>query len=95
MQTLVEGEWKEYQGNVYRCPVHLIHEEDGRYSVIAASLPGVASFGNTEQDGLRNIQEALAAAISNYKEDHESIPWLEEPREPEPGMIVRWVIVHV
>ena len=93
MPTL-ESKWEECQGNVYRAPVYLLPEEDGGYSVEAATLPGVASQGDTEQEALDNITEALTGALAIYLE-RGKIPWLESSRDPQPDALTRWVIVHV
>jgi predicted RNase H-like HicB family nuclease len=91
-----DNEWKEYQGNAYRCPVYLIHEGEGEgYSAIAATLPGVASQGETADQALANIIEALAAAISTYRAEGMKIPWLSEPRPAAPEAETHWVAVHV
>jgi predicted RNase H-like HicB family nuclease len=93
---IIDHGWKEFSTNeAYRCPVYLISEERGDFSVIAANLPGVASQGDTEEEALENIKEALAAAISVYMESGTAIPWLATPREPDPRAKTRWVIVHV
>lgn len=91
---ILESPWEECQGNSYRAPVYLLPEEDGGYSVEAATLPGVASQGDTEQEALDNIKVALAGAIAIHLE-RGKIPWLESPRDPLPDAITRWVIVHV
>jgi predicted RNase H-like HicB family nuclease len=90
-----EGEWKEHHGTAFRCLVYLLPEEDGGFSVVAATLPGVASQGDTEKEALENITEALAAAISTYRADGVKIPWSETPRDPEPEAVSRWVFVYV
>jgi predicted RNase H-like HicB family nuclease len=88
--------WQEHHGNVFRLPVHLYPEEEvGGYSVIAPSLPGVVSQGETEPESLANITEALAAAISAYKAASRPIPWTDPAPEPDEGAIVRWVFVNV
>lgn len=62
-------------GEVYRCPVWLLPESDGRYSVLAATLLGCASQGDTEAEALANITEALQGCIEAYKADGGVIPW--------------------
>jgi predicted RNase H-like HicB family nuclease len=86
--------WEEYQDNVYRCPVYVLREEDGRRSAIAANLPGVASYGATEEEALQHVEEALAAAIATYTEGGGRVPWLATPRAAPPDSETRWVIVH-
>lgn len=77
-----------------RCSVYLLPEEDGGFSAIATDLPGVASQGETEEEALANIQEAYESAIRIYEQDRESVPWLSTPEKPEPGSILRSVLVH-
>lgn len=87
-------EWREPETTTYRCPVHLLPEDDGGYSVYAATLPGIASQGRTIAEALDNIVEAIGGAIASYRQYGEKIPWLETPRELESRELVRWVEVH-
>lgn len=89
------AEWRRTAGNVFRCMVHLVPEEDGRLSAIAATLPGVASQGATEEEALANVTEALAAALATYAELRMPIPWTASPPEREAAAQTKWVIVHV
>jgi antitoxin HicB len=83
------------QGKVYRCQVYLLPEpEDGGFSIIAATLPGVASQGDTEEEALANIKDAFEAVLAVYNESGQEIPWLPNPRDPETGSFVRWVTVN-
>ena len=85
--------WHKPQG-LYRCKVILVPEENGEYSVYAATLPGVASQGKTEEEALTNIVEAFEGVLATYREQGEKVPWTEVPREQERGAKIRWVIVH-
>jgi predicted RNase H-like HicB family nuclease len=89
-----EGEWRQPEGKVYRCPVYLYQESEGGFSVVSANLPGVASQGDTEGEAIENITEALEGAFAVYKESGEEIPWLPCPREPDPGAVMHWVDAH-
>jgi predicted RNase H-like HicB family nuclease len=42
-----------------RIKVILEPSEDGGYTVLAPSLPGCISEGNTREEALRNIREAI------------------------------------
>ena len=75
--------------------MYLTPEEDGGFSVISATLPGVASQGETMQEALVNVVEAFQGVIDFYKEEGGKIPWLESPREPEEGATTYSVLVHV
>jgi antitoxin HicB len=81
-------------GDKHRCLVYLTPEEDGGYSVVSATLPGVASQGDTEEEALANIKEAFEGSIASYRDHGEAIPWLAKAREPEPGALVRAVVIH-
>ncbi len=54
--------------------VELEQEEDGRWSVWIPSLPGLASWGHTKEEALRNIQDAAEAYVEDMREAGESIP---------------------
>jgi predicted RNase H-like HicB family nuclease len=89
----LSGEWSIKQ-NLLRCPVHLLPEEEGGYSVCSANLPGVASQGETEQEALGNITEALKGVIEVYKEQGSPIPWLKDIRGSEPKAIMRVIFIN-
>ncbi|MGH7174240.1 MAG: type II toxin-antitoxin system HicB family antitoxin [Gemmataceae bacterium] len=91
----LKGEWRHYNGGVYRYMVYLTAKEEGGFSAAAARLPGVASHGSTEQETLANIVEAFKGAIARYKELGVDIPWTKTPVEPESGAGTRWVIVRL
>ncbi len=88
--------WEKYEpGTVYRCKVILSPpDEDGRIVVHAASLPGVVSQGDSEEEALRNIVEALEGTIPSYDDQ---IPWLpvSEWRQASQHEKERWILVHV
>ena len=83
------------QGKAYRCQVYLLPEpEEGGFSIIAATLPGVASQGDSEEEALANIKDAFEAVLAAYNDSGQEIPWLPTPRDPELGSVIRWVIVN-
>jgi predicted RNase H-like HicB family nuclease len=86
--------WLELEPRVYRCEVRLRPEEDGGFSVYAASLPGAVSQGEDEQEALANITEALEGVIATYLETGLPIPWSSQPRPLEIGETRLWVEVH-
>lgn len=89
-----KGEWRHYNGGVYRYMVYLTPGKEGGFSVVAARLPSVTGQGHTEREALANIVEAFKGVIARYKEQGVHIPWTKIPVEPEPGALTRWVIVH-
>jgi predicted RNase H-like HicB family nuclease len=48
--------------------------EDGYWVVECPSLPGCISQGNTKQEALFNIREAIQGYIAALEEDHLPIP---------------------
>jgi predicted RNase H-like HicB family nuclease len=81
------GEWKEYQGEVYRCRVYLTPDARGGFVATAAGLPGITGAGATEADALAAVTQALRA--------HGQRPTPEsQAEEPPAGAAVRWVVVH-
>lgn len=58
----------------YVFQVELQQEGDGRWSVWIPALPGLASWGHTKEEALRNIQDAAEAYIEDMLEAGESVP---------------------
>ena len=64
-----EGPWErfnEFPPRVYQCGVVVIPDPDGGFSVHATNLPGAVSQGETVEEALSNITEALEGLISEY-----------------------------
>lgn len=57
--------------------VKLIREKDGTYSVIVPSLPGCYSRGDTREEALENVKEAIQLHIEGLEEKEMPVP--EEP----------------
>lgn len=51
-------------------------EEDGGYVVTCPSLPGCISQGDTKEEALANIQEAIVGYMESLRKHGESIPGL-------------------
>jgi predicted RNase H-like HicB family nuclease len=54
--------------------VVLIPEEGGGYSVLVPSLPGCHSQGDTLEEALENVKEAIELWIEDALEHGETIP---------------------
>ena len=76
---------------MYRSAVLLEPDPDGGYTVTIPALPGVVSEGDTIEEALDNIREALTAAIESYHELDMPIPWQEERRIEG---LVKWIVVN-
>ena len=57
-----------------RYTVILLTGEDGRYSASVPALPGARSCGDTLEDALANIAEAIEGLLEAMQEDREQIP---------------------
>lgn len=55
-------------------PVVLTKEEDGKYSVFAPDLPGCQSWGNTREEAIDHIREAIELWIEDAIEEGEEVP---------------------
>ena len=63
----------------------LVIEPDGeQYHAYAPALPGCHSFGDSVDEALKNVREALELHAESMIEDG-----LEIPREPEPAKVRR------
>lgn len=58
----------------YLFRVELQQEQDGRWSVWIPALAGLASWGHTKEEALRNIQDAAEAYVEDMVEAGDSIP---------------------
>ena len=58
----------------YLFQVALQREGEGRWSVWIPTLPGLASWGHTKEEALRNIQDAAEAYVEDMIEAGEPIP---------------------
>ena len=81
--------------SVVRCHVALIPEDDGSFSAVVLNLPGVGSCGDTEEDAMSNVQDAIDATLASYHADGEDIPLLGSGTYEIPaGAVLKWVSVN-
>ena len=66
----------------YLYPVTLVQDEDGRYVVTSPDVPEAITDGTSQEEALREMGDALGAALSGYAVEGRDIP---NPSEPEPG----------
>ena len=86
----------ELKGKVYECRAWLWPEDDGGYSAIVPSLPGVASQGETQEEALDNIKEAFQGVVTEYIDSGEEIPWRHDIVRQKPlGVTEKWILVNV
>src|SRR4030066_1987144 len=58
----------------YRCHLAILREDDGAISAIVLNLPGAGSCGDTEEEAIANVREAVTGGIESYVSDGEAIP---------------------
>jgi predicted RNase H-like HicB family nuclease len=58
--------------------VVLESQEGGGYTVYVPTLPGCVSQGETKQEAITNIKEAIELYLESYKERGLSLPQVEE-----------------
>ncbi len=54
--------------------VTITQDEDGMFVAEAPSLPGCVSQGNTRDEALHNIKEAVQAYVESLRKHNEPIP---------------------
>ena len=89
-----EVRWQKYTKRI-RVDVRVISEDEGGFSVYAARLPGACSQGETKEEAMENIQDAVSGLMEQYEADGVDIPWLPDAETPEPGPeeIRCWVVI--
>lgn len=84
--------------NPYRCHIALIPEKEGGYSAVVLNLPGAGSQGETKEEAITNVKEALVAVLELYLEDNRGIPWRDpesyKDKIPKNAELI-WIIVEV
>ena len=86
-------EWRETKA--YRCHVCLIREDDGSFSAVVLNLPGAGSCGDTEEEALQNVREAVLGVIESYLAAGDEIPWKNSLCEDIPeGAKHKWILVN-
>jgi predicted RNase H-like HicB family nuclease len=58
----------------YLFHVEIQEEPDGRWSIWVPGLTGLASWGHTREEALRNMQDAAEAYLGDMLESGETIP---------------------
>jgi predicted RNase H-like HicB family nuclease len=55
-------------------PIEVEQEDDGRWSAIVPSLLGCATWGHTQQEAVKALQDAIDAYITTLREAGLPIP---------------------
>lgn len=78
----------------YRCHLAITREDDSVISVIVLNLPGIGSCGDSEEEAVENVREAIQGAIEGYKANSADIPWRDDTNYSIPdGAKQKWILV--
>ena len=92
-EVVGSNDW--FESRAYRCHVCVVRDDD-RWSVMVLNLPGTGSCGDTEQEAMENVREAIAGVIESYCEHDEEIPWTDSNADDIPvGARHKWILVEV
>jgi antitoxin HicB len=72
--------------HVYRVPLILEPQPEGGYTVTSPALPGLVTEGDSLEQALANVEDALRATLELYEDTGRPIPTSLIP-DPEAGAI--------
>lgn len=79
----------------YRALAIVTRDDEDSFTSICPSLPGAGSQGDSAEEAIENLKEALAGCIESYLEAGECIPWIREAGFGGDAEIKRWIVVDV
>lgn len=86
---------KTKQAKSYRCHLAILKEEDGGCSVLVLNLPGAGSCGDSEEQAIANVREAIAGVVASYLDEDEDVPWRDSTTYSIPaGAKQKWIRVN-
>ena len=59
---------------LYKIPLLLSPQAEGGYTVTSPLLPELVTEGDTTEQALANVRDALAAVIETYQDLHKPLP---------------------
>jgi predicted RNase H-like HicB family nuclease len=86
-------DWKPTKA--YKFHILIERDEDHlSYSAIVLNLPGIGSCGDTAEEAMANVREAIQGALEAYKAADREIPWKDSLGAEIPaGASQAWIIV--
>jgi antitoxin HicB len=72
--------------HVYRVPLVLAPQEEGGYTVTSPALPGLVTEGDSLEQALENVKDALQATLELYEDTGRPVP-SDLVQDPEAGAI--------
>jgi antitoxin HicB len=74
---------EQLQGKLYKIPLVLDPQPEGGYTVTCPLLPELITEGDTAQEALGNIPDALASLLDAYQQLGRSIPAVLKQNPPD------------
>ena len=72
--------------HVYRVPLVLTPQEEGGYTVTSPALPGLVTEGDSLEQALENVKDALQATVELYEDIGRPVP-ADLLQDPDAGAI--------
>jgi predicted RNase H-like HicB family nuclease len=86
------NEWRE--SKAYRFHLLITKDDEDTFSVVVLNLPGVGTCGETEEDAMESVKEAICGAVEEYRAAGMTIPWKDTSHEEiPPGAKQKWIIL--
>ena len=84
-------------GGSVRAHLAIVKEADGSFSVVVLNLKGCGSCGDSEEDAVANVRDAVAEVVASYKDDNLDVPWVDisEYDNIPQGANLKWIMVDV
>lgn len=80
----------------FQCHIWICPQPEGGYTVFCPLLPGAVSEGESVEEAISNIRQAMEALLAEYLENQQGIPWLAAPAEDKPARAIeKWIVVNV
>lgn len=86
-------EWREQKSRKYGVLAVIGAPEPEGIPVYTPSLPGVSAYGDSEAGAIRNLGDAIRAAIESYQAESLPVPWVQFHYEPETDGKNVWIEV--
>lgn len=91
----IELSWSFYDsGKRYRI-LAAIQKDKGGYISYCLSLPGAVSCGDTVEEAIENLREAVVGCILSYRDAGQEIPWTDASGSKDEYDFTQWIAVDV
>ena len=88
-------DWKVFAPGTFFSALAVIEKDEGAFMAHSPSLPGAVSQGDSAEEALKNLKEALAGCIEAYLESKEDIPWVRDAAFEGEAVVKKWINVDV